>query len=244
MSTAAMIWRLIRYRPWLYSVNVVLWSSHYLLPLIPGLLIRGVLDALSGERSAAEGQVWTFLALLLGVGVARMAVLMWGVMASNEERFSTSTLVRWNLLSGILDLPGARALVEPAGATLSRFRDDAKEIEDIIDWLLDVVGQSLFAVVALIIMFSISPTITLASRRGSRSSRSCRWWPSCTWRTSAAPISSACASPVATLPAESPAPLAKSSRRSRQFSSRKPKHTPSRTFGASIASDATPPCAT
>jgi ATP-binding cassette subfamily B protein len=161
MSTAAMIWHLIRYRPWLYSVNVVLWSSHYLLPLIPGLLIRGVLDALSGERAAAEGQVWTLLALLLGVGLARMAVLMLGVIASTEERFSTSALVRWNLLSGILDLPAARALVEPAGATLSRFRDDAKEIEDIIDWLLDVVGQTLFAVVALIIMFSISPTTTL-----------------------------------------------------------------------------------
>ena len=40
MKAYRLLWRLIRYRPWLYGLNAILWASIALLPMIPGLIAR------------------------------------------------------------------------------------------------------------------------------------------------------------------------------------------------------------
>ena len=57
---------------------------------------------------------------------------------------------------------GRFGLPESVGHTLSRFRDDPEIIGDALDAACDLIGRTLFAVVAGILMWRIEPTLTLA----------------------------------------------------------------------------------
>ncbi len=58
MATRRYLWRLMRYRPWLYLTNGVLWTLIHLSPLVPGLVahaplyLTGEPPALSSPRKA------------------------------------------------------------------------------------------------------------------------------------------------------------------------------------------------
>jgi ATP-binding cassette, subfamily B, bacterial len=72
-----------------------------------------------------------------------------------------SALLRRNMLERILERPGARAVPHSPGEALSRFRDDAELAEDAISWTLDSIGEGIFAITAVAILFTISAKITL-----------------------------------------------------------------------------------
>ena len=75
----------------------------------------------------------------------------------------TETLLQKNMLSRILERPGARALPESPGQAISRFRGDVHELSLFALWFNDLFGNGLFALVALLIMFSVDPTLTLVA---------------------------------------------------------------------------------
>lgn len=155
------LWRMIRYRPWLYLANGTLWMLIHLSPLVPGLLARAFFDTLSGNAPAGLN-VQGILALIVGTALARMLLVFGGANTDIVHRFTMSALLRRNLLARLLERPGARALSGSAGDAISQFRDDAEQAEDSISWTLDTIGQGLFALVAIIVLLRINATITLA----------------------------------------------------------------------------------
>lgn len=141
----------------LTGIGVV--GSSYLLPLVPGLLLREFFDDLSGSASAADSS-WTWLALLVGVGVGRSVVIMIGVA---EPILATviSTLLRQNVLGRILAHPGSRSVPVSSGETISRLRDDVRLVAEFVCWTFDPLGQILMLTLSIIILAQIDVWLTL-----------------------------------------------------------------------------------
>jgi ATP-binding cassette subfamily B protein len=155
------LWRLARFRFWLYLLSGLLASCiFYLFPLIPGLIVRRFFDALSGSTPAGLN-VWSLLALLVATGIARSAAHVAAVMAEVTTQLTAATLLRTNLFAAILRRPGAQALPSSPGEAISRLRDDVKAVVDFLTWTLDPVGQALVLAVALVVLIRIDPLIAL-----------------------------------------------------------------------------------
>ena len=78
-------------------------------------------------------------------------------------RFRSSGLLRRNLLRRVLKRPGAEEMPYSAGETISRFRDDAYQGEDNLDWTDEIVAQGAVALVALGALLLVSVPLTLAA---------------------------------------------------------------------------------
>src|SRR5215216_1367346 len=160
MKTRAFLWEMIRYRPGLYAVNAVIWTLIHLSPLIPGLIIQRFFNLFSGPRST-EPIVWNLIMLFIIVAVARAGLFIGGILIDQLHRFTMSALLRRNILTAILEKPGAAALKQSTGDALSRMRDDANYAEDAISWTLDVIGWGSFAIISVGILLNISARVTL-----------------------------------------------------------------------------------
>ncbi len=160
MSPWRALARLARYKLWLYLASGLLASvMFYLIPLLPGLVMRRFFDRLVGK--VPESADWV-LALLVGIAVARAAQLMAAGLAENSLRIVAATLVRANLLERILQRPGARALPSSPGEALSRFRDDVEAVVNFLSWTLDPLGQVIVVATAVGVLARAYPGFTLA----------------------------------------------------------------------------------
>ena len=160
MTTFQFLWRMIRYRPWLYLIDCIFWTLIHMSPLIPGLIALQFFNTLSANTHL-NATLWGLIALLIMTALARVVVLLGGALADILHRFTMSALLRRNMLERILGRPGARAVPYSAGEAISRFRDDAELAEDAISWTLDTIGTAIFAAVAVAILLTISVKITL-----------------------------------------------------------------------------------
>lgn len=160
MKTWQFLWRMVRYRPWLYTFDCLMWIFSYLLFLVPGLIMREFFNTLTGHAQLAIG-IWGIVALQFANIIVNVAVLWGAGWLDSLFRFVMRSLLQRNMLAGILDRPGARALPESVGEAISRLRDDANQGENAVDWTIDVLGQFLFALGAFILMLSINTQITL-----------------------------------------------------------------------------------
>lgn len=161
-------WPLIRtllgYAPRLWALDALLWVFILgVFPALPGLLIRGYFDALSGAGGAAP-TIWVLA--LLAAGAAHIVVIVLGRFTKTQHRFVVSALLRRNLLAGILARPGAQALQVDgrplaAGDALSTFRDDVEHVEDMVVGLSELAASGLFALVSLAVLLWVNPAITL-----------------------------------------------------------------------------------
>src|SRR5712691_6943524 len=123
MKTYKYLWRLICYRPWLYAADLVLWVMIHTFPVIPGLIVQKFLNDLPRVGHLNEG-LWLLIMLLVASTMARVVVLIGGMVADVLHRFSMSGLLRRNLLERILERPGARAIPGAVGEALNRFDAD------------------------------------------------------------------------------------------------------------------------
>lgn len=153
-------WRLARYRPLLFSVAFAAWVLFYLVPLATGLVTRAVFDALTGT-SPAGLDIWTLLALFVGVELARGGVFVLATISWNASYHIMQVVLQRNLLERLVQGDGARGLPDAPGEAVSRFRDDTEEMVNFIDTWLDLAGTTLFAAIALVVLWRIDPAITL-----------------------------------------------------------------------------------
>jgi len=153
---------MVRYAPWIYLLHAALWSAIHLSPLLPGLIARAFFDSLTGQAHLRLGTTGLIM-LLVAIGVGRAALWLAGGYAEIVCRFTMSGLLRRNLLRHVLDRPGAQALPFSVGETISRFRDDAHEGEDNLDWANDILGTGLFAIVAFVVLLRIDARMTLVA---------------------------------------------------------------------------------
>ncbi len=152
--------KMARSQPRLYFTHLLLWTILAIFPLLPGLIARAFFDTLTGNGSFRLGTTGLVL-LFAAVALVRAGLWLAGGYVETVMRFVMSGQLRRNMLRHILNHPGAEALPFSIGETISRFRDDAHEAEDNLDWSTDVLGTSLFAIGAFVILLRVNARITL-----------------------------------------------------------------------------------
>ncbi|MGE5560720.1 MAG: ABC transporter ATP-binding protein [Chloroflexota bacterium] len=157
MTARTHIFRLMAYRLGLYLMNGIAWTVIHMMPLLPGLVIKAYFDRLESGANAAG---WASAAIM-AVTALHVVAIYCGALVDSLHRFTMSALLRHNLLQGILEQPGAQALSEPHGDVLSRFREDAEKVEDVISFTVDLIGTASFAIVALVVLFRIDARLAL-----------------------------------------------------------------------------------
>ncbi|MGH2460647.1 MAG: ATP-binding cassette domain-containing protein [Chloroflexota bacterium] len=145
-----------------FAAATVAGGAYFGFPIVLGLATRAFFDALS-ERAPAGPNVWTVLALLLLLQLARSGVLGGFDLTWANLRYAGMALLRENLLRQLLRRPGALPLPDSPGEAISRFRDDAHAVmNDAIDGWVDLIGRTIFALAAFAVMARIDLPLTVA----------------------------------------------------------------------------------
>jgi ATP-binding cassette subfamily B protein len=152
---------MISYSFWNYLAIVVMRLFIFTVaPQLTGLLLREFFNTLSGDSALALTPE-AIAAILVALAVARSVVILADMYAHNLYTFRTGALLRKNLLTRILERPGARAVPQSPGEAISRFRDDVIRASEFTSQLPFIIGQALFAVIAVMTMLKISVVVTL-----------------------------------------------------------------------------------
>ena len=160
MSPSSAVGSLVRYRPGLYAlVGLLAGLMYYLFPLVPGLVVQRVFDALTG--SGASG-VTTLLLLLIATVLVRVMVLLAATAAEVTLTLTLDTLLRQNVFTQLLRRPAVSPLPGSAGEAVGRLRDDVRELSLFVGWTFDPLGQVVVLVVALLILARVNPLFTLS----------------------------------------------------------------------------------
>jgi ATP-binding cassette subfamily B protein len=160
MPTWKVIGRLIRFQRVRFTFNNLALTSLILGDLVLGLVSREFFNLIS-HQAPAGFNFWTLMVLLVLSALVRMGSIFGLVRTNVPFMFLNHTLLQKNLLRQILRRPGAQALPESTGESISRFREDVFELPLFGLWVNDLWGTALFFLVAVAIMFSINAQITL-----------------------------------------------------------------------------------
>jgi ATP-binding cassette, subfamily B, bacterial len=153
--------KVIRHWPLFYVLSLLGWTSIRFAVLLPGLVIQRIMDNLSGQAQAGAN-LWTLLAMLVGIAVGRVVLLIGAQRAWWPFYTETLSFLQMNLLSHILSRPGAQALPGNPGEAVSRFRGDVQHVTDFAaDWTVEVIGQTGAALLGLVILLRTNARLTL-----------------------------------------------------------------------------------
>ncbi len=145
---------LLRYKPLLYLVNAIGWSTVHAIPLLPGYLIKLYYDGLDGSSERVITP--TSILLLLGsIGLTRALVQVGSAWAYGDYWHRLTGLVRLNMMRLVAHKPGAQANLGNPSETISRMRDDVEEACMPIEELVDGWGVVVFGIGAILIMGAI-----------------------------------------------------------------------------------------
>jgi ATP-binding cassette subfamily B protein len=161
MKTWQLYLQLFRYQPRMYALNLAGIVGAFLLEMVPGLLAREYFNLLSGA-AAVHFDIQGMIVLLIASALGRMGCYVILPMTNTTFVYTCGALLRKNLLTHILQRPGARALPASSGEAVSRFRDDIDETLWSVMMFNDLIALTVFAVIGLTIMFAINRWITLA----------------------------------------------------------------------------------
>ncbi len=162
LPTWRYLMQMARYAPRIYLLHAGLWGVMNLLSLLPGLIARAFFDTLTGQAHLPLGTTG-LIVLLPAIAVGRAALWLVAGFVEISMRFTMSGLLRRNLLRQVLSRLGAGALPYSIGETISRFRDDAYQVEDDLDWTDEIVVQGLFAMAAFLILLHINARMALVA---------------------------------------------------------------------------------
>lgn len=155
------LWRLLRFRSWLFWLAAGAYILSYSLAIAPALAVREIFNQLTGSAPAALS-VWSLLAILVSVQLARGAVYYVMILGEISYNHVTSALLRRNMFDSILKQSAAHALPISSGEAVSRFRDDPNNISWFVGTTYNLLSLTIFAVVAVSIMVRINAFITVA----------------------------------------------------------------------------------
>jgi len=157
--TARLMFGSVRFVPWRYAANVLLWSAIWLMPIIPALITREFFDSLELDTGANPA---TLIAAVVAYGLGRIALMFLAMHNDVHLEFRVSSLMRRNMLGRIYEMPAAQAVQGSPGEMISRFREDVDHTQETLSWTVDMVGASLFAGFAVWILVGIDAKLTLA----------------------------------------------------------------------------------
>jgi len=155
-------WRILRADPWAWGIALACWVVFFSLPLPVGLLARAVLDRVASDGAGPSAAL--LLAVLAGLEIGRWALLAFAVVQWHGAWVFWHTLPRVNLLRSLVSDPGpvTDRLPGSAGEAVSRFRDDTRDIAQILDVWLDLVAAAVTSVAAFIVLLTIDARAALA----------------------------------------------------------------------------------
>ncbi|HET6487160.1 MAG TPA: ABC transporter ATP-binding protein [Spirochaetia bacterium] len=156
-------WRVIlatiRFRPRLWLLNTAsLWLLMVFF-MIPGLVSREFFNLVTGDAPTGF-TLPTLVAFLFMSEIGGVLGILGAIRTNVPFWVNTMTMLRKNLLSRILQQPGARALPDSPGEAISRFQGDVFEIPLFALWMNDLSSAVFTAAIALSLMFAINPVIT------------------------------------------------------------------------------------
>ena len=160
LGTPRFLWHAVWFRPWRYVADDVLWIGVYCSRLLPGLAAQLGFDSLQRGRADVPAVLW-LAALFVGAGSVEIFFQVAGMVVDVGFRFGVSGWLQRNMLAEILRRPGARALDRTPGEAQSIFRDDVEHAENGADWTVDMIGNLVFAAVAMTILVRVNATIAI-----------------------------------------------------------------------------------
>jgi len=155
------IWEMLRFRPWLWFIDLLCVTLiRFVWQIAPALIIKAFFDMLTGAAQLTFG-IWTIGAFALATWIGRV-VASYGFYYADVPIFADiPTLLRKNLLRYILRRPGASALPDSAGEAISRFKNDVNEIPLFVILINDIAVGIGIVIVAIALMVQISPWVTV-----------------------------------------------------------------------------------
>ena len=157
-------WELIKFRPRYYVADVVTFTIHASTQAVLGLLLRAYFNYLTGDAG---------LALTVGQVVAGQvghALVVAGALAAINFEFHCMALLIRNMFARVWEMPASTPLPHKpdgnrmsSGEVMSTLRDDPELMLQAIVVIDDVIGYGVSASIALTIMMSINPLVTLGT---------------------------------------------------------------------------------
>lgn len=154
--------KLVRQRNTLFVTTSFFFLLIHSLPVLTGLLMGGLFDALAAG-TAATTSPWTFLALALATDVTRLALFVGGIRTWVSYWMEVTLHLRNSLLNYLLTAAGSRRLPDSPSEAVTRFRDDVNDIGEYVEQWVDFWGLAVYAVVALAVMLSVNAVMTVVA---------------------------------------------------------------------------------
>ena len=155
------IWEMMRFRPWLWFIDLLCVTLiRFCWQIAPALIIKAFFDMLTGAAPLTFG-IWAIIAFALTSWVGRV-LASYGFYYADVPIFADMpTLLRKNLLRYILRRPGASTLPDSPGEAVSRFKKDVEEIPLFVILINDIMVGIAIIAVSIYLMARISPSVTM-----------------------------------------------------------------------------------
>jgi ATP-binding cassette subfamily B protein len=160
IGTAFYNWQLIRYAPWPLLLLIVSDLLFYGPRVVPGLIEKAVFDRLTGA-APVQFDIPALIILYVSVELGRAVAYLGDAWGGWTFRGLAGTLLQRNLFAVALRRPGALSPPVSSGEAINRYRGDVGETADFPTWLGTNLGHLASFFIAVAIMVSINPTITL-----------------------------------------------------------------------------------
>ncbi len=163
MKTYTLLWRVVRYRLWLYAAIVFESTVFYLGRLVFGLILQAFFNTLGALNAQPRLTAYLFVlnGLLLLAALLRGLVSVVGQFSIAAFSFDMGALLQHNLLRRILERPGAQAVPGSPGEAISSFRDDVQAVRSMLSVTVDTIALTIFAIAAIVILLRVNVQITL-----------------------------------------------------------------------------------
>ena len=160
MKTWRASWRIICYYPWIYVIEGVLVTLFLFSRVAFGVIVQDFFNLLPTQPHLSF-TIWALMVILCIAAVLRVGVILGETLTETYSNFMHKTLLQRNTLNYILRRPGAQALACSPGEALNILRDDAFNVEEMLQELLWIIGFSLFSVVAFFQLLVVNARLTL-----------------------------------------------------------------------------------
>ena len=147
MKTWQASWRIIRYRPWLYIIEGLCITLFLFSRVAFGVIVQDFFNLLPTQPHLSF-TIWALQVILVTIAVVRVGVILSETLTETYSNFMHKTLLQRNVLAYILQRPGAQSLPCAPGEALNILRDDAFNIEEMLQELLWIVVFAILTNVA------------------------------------------------------------------------------------------------